>query len=59
MEITLKNIYKGNDIDNHTKYFPFLFKDNEITLKKKLNHTEKLSVLLISFVPRIFSITVL
>ena len=38
------------------KYFPLLFKDTEITLKIFKSHW-KFSALLISFVPRIFSIT--
>ena len=44
MEVTLKNIYKGNYIDDHTEIvFPLLFKDTEITLKK-INHTNFFSV---------------
>ena len=73
LKITLKNFVTLKRHGNHTekylqrkpqrwsriitlKYFSLLFKDTKITLKI-LNHTEKFSALLISFVPRFFSIT--
>ena len=59
-ETTLKNIYKGNHSDNPGFSHWNMFLCCSRTLKshwKKLNHTEKFSALLISFVPRFFSVT--
>ena len=60
MEITLKNIYKGDHSDNPGSSHWNIFLCCSRTLKshwKILHHTEKFSALLISFVPRFFSIT--
>ena len=57
--MTLKNIYKGNHSDNPGLSHWNIFLCCSRTLKshwKILNHTETFSVLLISFVPRFFSI---
>ena len=59
-ETTLKNIYKGNHSDNPGLSHRNIFLCCSRTLKshrKFLNHTEKFSALLISFVPRFFSVT--
>ena len=59
-ETTLKNIYKGNHSDNPGLSHRNIFLCCSRTLKshwKMLNHTEKFSALLISFVSRFFSIT--
>ena len=73
LKITLKIFVTLKEYWNHTekylqrksqwqcriillKYFPLLFKDTE-SHWKNLNHTEKFSALLISFVPRFFSVT--
>ena len=59
-ETTLKNIYKGNHSDNPGLSYWNIFHCYSRTLKshwKNLNHTEKFSALLISFVPRFFSVT--
>ena len=60
METTLKNIYKGNHSDNPGLSYWNIFHCCSRTLKshwKNLNHTEKFSALLISFVSRFFSVT--
>ena len=60
METTLKNIDKGNHSDNLGLSHWNIFLCSSRTLKSHwqfLNHTEKFSALLISFVPRFFSIT--
>ena len=59
-ETTLKNVYKGNHSDNPGLSHWNIFLCCSSTLKshwKFLNHTEKFSALLISFVPRFFSVT--
>ena len=59
-ETTLKNSYKGNHSDNPGLSYWNIFHCCSRTLKshwKNLNHTEKFSALLISFVPRFFSVT--
>ena len=59
-ETTLKNIYKGNHSDNPGLSHWNIFLCCSRTMKshwKCLNHTEKFSVLLISFVSRFFSVT--
>ena len=59
-ETTLKNIYKGNHSDNPGLSHWNIFLCCSRTLKshwKNVNHTEKFSALLISFVPRFFSVT--
>ena len=59
-ETTLKNIYKGNHSDNPGLSHWNIFLCCSRTLKshwKNSNHTEKLSALLISVVPRFFSVT--
>ena len=61
-ETTLKNIYKGNHSDNPGSSHWIIFFCCSRTLKshwKFLNHTEKFSALLISFVPRFFSVTLI
>ena len=59
-ETTLKNIYKGNHCNNPGLSHWNIFLCCSRTLKsnwKMLNHTEKISALPISFVPRFFSVT--
>ena len=59
-ETTLKNIYKGNHSDNPGLSHWNIFLCCSRTLKshwKFLNYTDKFSGLLISFVPRFFSVT--
>ena len=59
-ETTLKNIYTGNHSDNPGLSHWNIFLCCSRTLKLHwnfLNHTEKFSALLISFVPRFLSVT--